>query len=42
MYLNELRREELIQLGLSVGLRVSEVVSVPTGEVEFERGFIKI
>ncbi len=32
----------MIRLGLSVGLRVSEVVSIRTSEIDFERGLIKI
>lgn len=34
--------DALIRLGLSVGLRVSEVVSIRTSEIDFERGLIKI
>ena len=32
----------MIRLGLSVGLRVSELVSIRTSEIDFERGVIKI
>jgi integrase len=41
-WLENIRDDALIRLGLSVGLRVSEVVSVRTSEVEFDRGLIKI
>jgi integrase len=34
--------DALIRLGLSVGLRVSEVVTIRTSEINFERGLIKI
>lgn len=34
--------DALLRLGLSVGLRVSEVVSIRTSEIDFERGLIKI
>ena len=34
--------DALIRLGLSVGLRVSEVVSIRTSEIDFDRGLIKI
>lgn len=34
--------DALVRLGLSVGLRVSEVVSIRTSEIEFDRGLIKI
>jgi integrase len=36
------RDDALIRLGLSVGLRVSEVVSIRTSEIDFDRGLIKI
>ncbi len=34
--------DALIRLGLSVGLRVSEVVSIRTSEIDFDRGLIRI
>lgn len=34
--------DALIRLGLSVGLRVSEVVTIRTSEIDFDRGLIKI
>jgi integrase len=34
--------DALIRLGLSVGLRVSEVVSIRTSEIDFDRGLVKI
>lgn len=37
-----IRDDALLRLGLSVGLRVSEVVSIRTSEIDFERGLIKI
>jgi integrase len=37
-----IRDDALIRLGLSVGLRVSEVVAIRTSEVDFDRGLIKI
>lgn len=37
-----IRDDALIRLGLSVGLRVSEVVTIRTSEIDFERGLIKI
>jgi integrase/recombinase XerD len=36
------RDDALIRLGLSVGLRVSEVVTIRTSEIDFERGLVKI
>jgi len=39
---DNIRDDALIRLGLSVGLRVSEVVAVRTSEIDFERGLIKI
>jgi integrase/recombinase XerD len=36
------RDDALIRLGLSVGLRVSEVVTIRTSEIDFDRGIIKI
>jgi site-specific recombinase XerD len=36
------RDDALIRLGLSVGLRVSEVVGIRTSKVDFERGLIRI
>src|SRR5712692_2718712 len=40
--IENIRDDALIRLGLSVGLRVSEVVGIRTSEVDFERGLIKI
>jgi len=37
-----IRDDALIRLGLSVGLRVSEVVTVRTSEIDFDHGLIKI
>ncbi len=39
---DNIRDDALIRLGFSVGLRVSEVVSIRTSEIDFERGIIKI
>src|SRR5713226_9467066 len=40
--IENIRNDALIRLGLSVGLRVSEVVSLRTSEIDFKRGLIKI
>ena len=40
--IESVRDDALIRLGLSVGLRVSEVVGIRTSEIDFERGLIKI
>jgi integrase len=40
--IDNIRDDALIRLGLSVGLRVSEVVSIRTSEIDFDRGLIKI
>lgn len=40
--IENIRDDALIRLGLSTGLRVSEVVSVRTSELDFDRGLIKI
>jgi integrase len=40
--IDNIRDDALIRLGLSVGLRVSEVVTIRTSEIDFERGLIKI
>jgi len=40
--LENIRDDVLIRLGFSVGLRVSEVVSIRTSEIDFERSLIKI
>ena len=40
--IGDIRDDALIRLGLSVGLRVSEVVGIRTSEIDFERGLIKI
>ena len=40
--IDDIRDDALIRLGLSVGLRVSEVVGIRTSEIDFERGLIKI
>ncbi len=39
---DNIRDDALVRLGLSVGLRVSEIVSIRTSEVDFDRGLIKI
>ncbi len=40
--LENIRDDALIRLGLSVGLRVSEVVGIRTSEIDSERGLIRI
>src|SRR5574341_863250 len=40
--IDNIRDDALIRLGLSVGLRVSEVVGIRTSEIDFDRGVIKI
>ena len=40
--LDNIRDDALVRLGLSVGLRVSEVVNIRTSEIDFDRGLIKI
>jgi integrase len=40
--LDDIRDDALIRLGLSVGMRVSEVVTIRTSEIDFEQGLIKI
>jgi len=40
--IDNIRDDALIRLGLTVGLRVSEVVSILTSNIEFERGIFKI
>ena len=40
--IDNIRDDALVHLGLSVGLRVSEVVSIRTSEIDFERGLINI
>jgi integrase len=40
--IENIRDDALIRLGLSVGLRVSEVVTIRTSEIDFERGLIKV
>lgn len=40
--IESIRDDALIRLGLSVGLRVSEVVGIRTSEIEFERGLVRI
>lgn len=40
--IDNIRDDALIRLGLSVGLRVSEAVSIRTSEIDFDRGLIKI
>ena len=37
-----IRDDALIRLGLSVGLRVSEVITIRTSEIDFDHGLIKI
>jgi integrase/recombinase XerD len=40
--IDNIRDDALIRLGLSVGMRVSEVVAIRTSEIDFDRGLIKI
>src|SRR5437870_1107445 len=40
--LDSIHDDALIRLGMSVGLRVSEVVGIRTSEIGFERGLVKI
>jgi integrase len=40
--IDNIRDDALIRLGLSVGLRVSEVATIRTSEIDFERGIIQI
>src|SRR5205809_1205736 len=40
--IDDIRDDALIRLGLSVGLRVSEVIGIRSSEIDFERGLIKI
>jgi integrase len=40
--IDNVRDDVLIRLGLSVGLRVSKVVSIRTSEIDWERGLINI
>lgn len=40
--IENIRDDALIRLGLSVGLRVSEVVGMRTIEIDFDRGLINI
>jgi integrase/recombinase XerD len=40
--IDSVRDDALMRLGLSVGLRVSEVVGIRTSEIDFDRGLIKI
>jgi integrase len=40
--IDNIHDDALIRLGSSVGLRVSEVVSIHTSEIDFDRGLIKI
>jgi len=40
--IDNIRDDALIRLGLSVGLRVSEIITLRTSEIDFERGLIKI
>ena len=37
-----IRDDALLRLGMSTGLRVSEVVTIRTSEIDFDRGLIKI
>jgi site-specific recombinase XerD len=39
---DEIRDHSLIRLGLSVGLRVTEVVGIGTSEIDFACGLFKI
>ncbi len=40
--IDNIRDDALIRIGLSVGLRVSEVVTIRTSEIDFDRDLIKI
>jgi len=40
--IENIRDDVLIRLGLSIGLCVSEVVSIRTSEIDFDRGLIRI
>ncbi len=40
--IESIRDDALVRLGLSVGLRVSEVVTIRTSEIDFDHGLIKI
>jgi integrase len=40
--IENIRDDALIRLGLSVGMRVSEVVTIRTSEIDFDQGLIKI
>src|SRR6266542_263813 len=40
--IENIRDDALIRLGLSVGLRVSEVVSIRTSEIDFDRCLIQV
>jgi integrase len=40
--IENIRDDALIRLGLSVGLRVSEIIMIRTSEIEFDRGVIRI
>jgi integrase len=40
--IDNIRDDALVRLGLSVGLRVSEIVTIRTSEIDFERGLIQI
>ena len=40
--IDNIRDDALIRLGLSVGLRVSEVVGIRVSEIDFDRGLINI
>src|SRR3712207_2887819 len=39
---DNIRDDALIRLGLSVGMRVSEVVSIRTSEIDFDRCLINV
>lgn len=40
--IENIRDDALTRLGLSVGLRVSEIVTIRTSEIDFDRGLIRI
>ena len=40
--IEDIRDDALVRLGLSTGLRVSEIVGIRTSEIDFDRGLIKI
>ncbi len=41
-FVDNIRDDALIRLGLSTGMRVSEVTSIRTSEIDFDRGLIRV